>query len=185
MLKRENMFWHWSNEIPPLVCDAVVGRGLILSQGTALVGDGEEGVVDEAVRKTKVGFFQGDADAWLYHILWGYMKKANENSGWKFKITHQQEPQFTVYDKDFFYDFHEDASFHEKDMRKLSLVVFLSEPTDYTGGGFEFREDNMEQIPTGKGSILAFPSFLYHRVAPVESGVRYSIVNWFTGPALI
>ena len=185
MLKRENMFWHWDAEIPDLVCNAIIERGLELSQLEALVGDDKEGAVDEDVRKTRVGFFQENQDAWLFHVLAGYVEKANKNSGWDFNINHQQDPQFTVYDKDFFYDFHEDSSYHQKDMRKLSLVVLLSDPSDYTGGGFEFRDADLEEIPTKRGSILVFPSFLYHRVSPVESGVRYSIVNWFTGPALV
>ena len=183
MLKTQDMFWYWKEEIPPLVCNAIVDRGLELAAEVASVGDEEVGVVDENVRKSRVSWFDINQDAWIYHILWGYMEKANKNSGWKFKVTGQQQPQFTVYDESFFYDFHEDASYHEKDMRKISLVVFLSDTKDYDGGAFEFKEE--AQIPVEKGSILVFPSFLYHRVTPVTRGLRYSLVNWFTGPALV
>ena len=33
----------------------------------------------------------------------------------------------------------------------------------------------------GKGSIIVFPSFMWHRVTPVTSGLRYSLVNWNCG----
>jgi PKHD-type hydroxylase len=36
--------------------------------------------------------------------------------------------------------------------------------------------------PLVKGSMIAFPSILEHRVTPVLSGVRYSATMWFNGP---
>ena len=32
-----------------------------------------------------------------------------------------------------------------------------------------------------KGSIIVFPSFVWHRVKPVTSGTRYSLVVWHLG----
>ena len=32
-----------------------------------------------------------------------------------------------------------------------------------------------------KGSIIVFPSHLWHRVRPVTSGTRYSLVTWNLG----
>ena len=32
-----------------------------------------------------------------------------------------------------------------------------------------------------KGSLILFPAYLGHRVRPVTSGVRYSIVTWILG----
>jgi PKHD-type hydroxylase len=32
-----------------------------------------------------------------------------------------------------------------------------------------------------KGSIIVFPSFLWHRVKPVMQGTRYSLVLWNLG----
>ena len=36
-----------------------------------------------------------------------------------------------------------------------------------------------------KGSIVVFPSFVYHRVKPVTKGVRYSLVVWNLGNPFI
>jgi PKHD-type hydroxylase len=32
-----------------------------------------------------------------------------------------------------------------------------------------------------KGSIIVFPSFVWHRVKPVTKGTRYSLVMWNLG----
>ena len=34
---------------------------------------------------------------------------------------------------------------------------------------------------TSKGSIIVFPSFVWHRVKPVTKGTRYSLVIWNLG----
>ena len=32
-----------------------------------------------------------------------------------------------------------------------------------------------------KGSLIVFPSFVWHRVKPVTKGVRYSMPTWHLG----
>ena len=70
------------------------------------------------------------------------------------------------------------------------MTCSLSDPKDYEGGEFEFKmQDDKngdgynkicdEIIP--KGSIVVFPSFIYHRVKPVTKGNRYSLVVWNCG----
>ena len=47
------------------------------------------------------------------------------------------------------------------------------------------REENKHLVKAKeilpKGSIIVFPSFVWHRVKPVTSGVRYSLVLWNLG----
>jgi len=74
-------------------------------------------------------------------------------------------------------------------MRKLSIVMLLNNPVkDFSGGEFELNINN-EQKPLvpemNKGTIIAFPSFLLHRVKPVYLGVRKSIVIWVEGPRFL
>jgi PKHD-type hydroxylase len=84
------------------------------------------------------------------------------------------------------YDFHSDVHWPsptDRD-RKLSFVMQLSDPSEYTGGQFEFT--HIQDFPTAKfaakGSILVFPSALFHRVTPVTEGTRRSLVSWIEGP---
>lgn len=83
------------------------------------------------------------------------------------------------------YDWHHDVDWNKNDGgdRKLSVTVQLSDPEDYEGGHFEFLE--VEQPSSeirDKGTVLVFPSYLHHRVTPVTSGVRKTLVAWFEGP---
>jgi PKHD-type hydroxylase len=71
-------------------------------------------------------------------------------------------------------------------LRKLTVILLLSEPgVDFEGGNIQINHFS-EQFPwetnMKKGSVLMFPSFLLHRVAPILSGVRESITIWPVGP---
>ena len=68
--------------------------------------------------------------------------------------------------------------------RKLTIVVQLSDPTDYEGGTLELRPDsNIAQAPRARGTATIFPSFVLHRVTPVTAGTRWSLTLWSHGPA--
>ena len=175
------MWWSWQGILPVSVCEAIITEGKKLELTSGKVGgqsDNAEGGIDEKTRKSKVGFF--DFDNWVSAIAWRYMAYANQNSGWNFSITGQQQPQFTIYDNDEFYDFHEDSFGFQNDMRKLSMTISITNPDDYEGGNFEF-ENGIVPDSRPQGSIIVFPSFIKHRVSPVTKGTRYSLVNWFTG----
>lgn len=67
--------------------------------------------------------------------------------------------------------------------RKISIVTQLSDPDDYEGGILELAPcGQIFGIPKEKGSTVAFLSFINHRVTPVTSGTRYSLVGWCEGP---
>ena len=83
-----------------------------------------------------------------------------------------------------------DPNEHKK-IRKLSVTLSLSDEKDYEGGELEFdlgdTEPSQERAPRkcteirSKGSLVVFPSFIWHRVCPVTSGTRYSLVMWSLG----
>ena len=107
---------------------------------------------------------------------------------------------FTKYKLNQFYDWHCDSwenvydnpsnpDTHGK-IRKLSVTCSLSAPEDYEGGELEFDFRNMDpDKPTirkcaeiaPRGSIVVFPSHVWHRVKPVTKGTRYSLVIWNLG----
>lgn len=84
------------------------------------------------------------------------------------------------------YDQHTDIISEDSYIRKLSVIIQLSEPTDYQGGKLEII-DGSQVIPghSELGSINVFPSFLNHRVTPITMGQRYAIVTWAIGPPFI
>lgn len=67
--------------------------------------------------------------------------------------------------------------------RKLSIIVQLSDPSEYEGGEVQLlRAINPETLPKDKGLTIGFPSHTLHRVLPVTKGTRRSLVAWITGP---
>lgn len=73
-------------------------------------------------------------------------------------------------------------------VRKLSVTINLSSPEDYIGGDlkFDFGEHQKNKFKTcddakKRGTIVVFPSFVYHQVTPIKKGTRYSLVAWVLG----
>jgi PKHD-type hydroxylase len=73
-------------------------------------------------------------------------------------------------------------------VRKLSMTINLSDPNDYEGGDLKIDtksldEESVHNISEIKpqGSLVVFPSYLYHQVTPVTKGTRYSLVVWCLG----
>ena len=73
--------------------------------------------------------------------------------------------------------------------RKISMTLNLTDPKEYDGGDLKFdfgphwegnRYHLCEEIRP-RGSMIVFPSSLYHQVTPVTRGTRYSLVIWFLG----
>jgi PKHD-type hydroxylase len=82
------------------------------------------------------------------------------------------------------YDYHKDAAIKgsTRDV-KLTAILNISQ-TQYSGGQFEIFDGydaTVEEI-NECGSLLIFPSFLYHRVMPVTEGQRITLSAWFSGP---
>jgi len=70
--------------------------------------------------------------------------------------------------------------------RKLSLSLQLSDPVEYEGCVLELHAANsIEAAPLERGTVIAFPSYILHRVSPILSGRRRSLVAWFSGPCCV
>jgi PKHD-type hydroxylase len=148
-------------------------------------------------------------DKWIYDAVHPYIHEANQKAGWNFEWDWSESCQFTKYGIGQYYGWHcdsweepyqrkqnEDGTYpidHGK-IRKLSVTISLTEPDEYVGGNLEFdfrnqidwERDKKSKIKEcteirPRGSIIVFPSFVWHRVAPVTKGVRNSLVVWNLG----
>jgi PKHD-type hydroxylase len=94
--------------------------------------------------------------------------------------------QYTTYygDKKGHYDWHVDmGNSSNSSPRKLSLVMQLSDPDEYEGGELQLMSSaDPMTIEKKKGFIVVFPSYMLHKVTPVTSGTRKSLVIWIAGP---
>lgn len=119
----------------------------------------------------------------IYNKITELSKVANFKTNWNFDLWgFQDELQYTVYlGNGGHYDWHVDLGIKISN-RKLSCVVQLSEPNDYAGGELQLNiGDKSLTAPKTIGSVIFFPSFILHRVTPVTSGVRKSLVFWISG----
>ena len=70
-------------------------------------------------------------------------------------------------------------------VRKLSFTLQLSDENEYTGGNLEFADfddsKNKFIAPRTRGCLIVFDSRVPHRVCPVKSGLRKSLVGWVMG----
>jgi PKHD-type hydroxylase len=92
--------------------------------------------------------------------------------------------QYTLYDgENSHYTWHVDKGITNASPRKLSVVIQLSDPSEYDGGNLELLYgDQPDRAKKAKGMMYVFPSYLLHRVTPITSGKRRSLVVWLSGP---
>lgn len=128
----------------------------------------------------------------------GTVNTSNKDKvGYEFDIDVTEPLQYTVYNGEgAHYDWHVDHKFDpeplEESVRKISFTILLNKPrVDFEGG--EFIIDLQHPTPEGdpeaydtvdlrQGDIVLFPSYHYHKVAPVTKGIRKSLVGWVRGP---
>lgn len=148
------------------------------------------------IRESKVKFISRDNEnGWIFDRFNDSINRQNADY-YGFDLYGYDSFQYTVYegDKNGQYDWHSDLLYgtelgdtlHNSITRKLTLVMLLNEPeVDFTGGEFQMnvgREESAITMDMKRGTIVMFPSFILHRVKPVLSGVRKSIVIWVEGP---
>lgn len=80
------------------------------------------------------------------------------------------------------YDWHTDLGYGEAAKRKLSIVIGIND--QYDGGDLEFFVNGVQSIRLTKGIVVAFPSWMSHRVTPVTAGERWTMAAWISGPEL-
>jgi PKHD-type hydroxylase len=178
MMITNPLYWSWKKEIPESVCDAIIEEGKKLEFKYGVI---DKDKLDKNIRNSQIGWFS--KNQWVAGIMRHYIEIANFQA-WNFRLSTIQDPQFTIYNKGGFYGFHQDSSLHQDGMRKLSCVITIAKPEDFEGGEFEFEDGTVPDIKE-RGSVLVFPSFISHRVSPVTSGTRYSLVAWHEGPKFL
>ena len=180
-------------------CDRVVAEGETLPHDSnATIGRSDQARRDTTRRQTELAFFPQSRDyAWLYEPILQCVQAANAKF-WNFRLSGIERAQYAIYNPEQFYGWHIDQ--HPKPYengpykgltRKLSFTLQLTDGADYEGGDFELREPGEDDVvqraenTRGRGSVIIFPSFVFHRVTPVTRGVRRSLVGWIIGPPFV
>ena len=206
-----NYYWYFQSIIPPRICDLIVqyGKAQKKKQVTAITGGlgRDRDLTKNPLTKEELKDLKKKRhsniiwmnDRWIYKEIQPYINQANVNAGWNFEWDWSESCQFTIYKKGQYYDWHCDSwdkPYTEEGptkgkIRKLSVTLTLSDPQTYKGGEleFDFRQNDPDKpqktqvcseiLP--KGSLVVFPSFVWHRVKPIIKGERYSLVIWNLG----
>jgi len=205
----QNYYYYFQSVLTPRFCDELIKYGTSQQEQLALTGGqttkiqegkdlNEEDIVD--LKKKRDSNVVWLSDRWIYKEIQPYINQANKLAGWNFDWDYSEACQFTKYKLNQFYDWHCDSwenlydNPNNKDthgkIRKLSVTCSLSDPKDYKGGELEFDFRNMDPSKpnvrkcaeiSARGSIVVFPSHVWHRVKPVTKGTRYSLVIWNLG----
>lgn len=176
-------YWVFQSAISSEMCDLLVKETDWGKAEEGAIHETNEGVVNTSIRKTDVVFLPLMAPA--EGIVRNAIVLANSGARWNYKLTGVEPVQMGRYTIGGHYDYHMDTENPnaKNEQRKLTAVMFLSDPNEYEGGEFEFKHLKFEQPKFPKGSIIVFPSFLEHKVNPVLSGERITAVCWAHGPA--
>lgn len=172
----------------PEVCDQIIATGLTKPLDYAKIGGDTEGRIDFSHRRTKLRWMNIMEIENIYTHMFLLVKDVNKYN-YDFDISHGiSNIQFTEYHSDDmgFYEWHVDTFMRSPMLfdRKLSVVIQLSDPSDYEGGNFIFDrcEPMPEELFRPRGSVVIFPSFQWHKVTEVTKGIRHSLVMWVDGP---
>jgi len=204
-MQLQNYYYWFKDAIPHHVCDDIVRHAKSIQDQMAVTG----GYSNKKLNKKEVQDLKKKRDSnivwlderWIYNAIHPYIHTANRNANWNFQWDFSESCQFTKYKKGQYYDWHcdswdrpyhkpEEPNSHGK-QRKLSVTLSLSDDKDYSGGELEFDMRNLDPDKKAnthvlkeirsKGSLVVFPSDVWHRVKPVKRGVRHSLVIWNLG----
>jgi len=205
-INSEYCYWYFSGALSEKFCDDVIARGNEEKEKLGITGRfenvPEEELTEEQKKDLKLQRNSNIAwlsDPWIYRAVHPFIHQANKNAGWNFQWDFSEACQFTKYKIDQHYDWHKDSwsqpydksenvNYYKK-IRKLSVTCQLTDGSEYEGGELDFQPRDQADptliVPCKeakvKGSIIVFPSHIYHRVKPVTKGVRYSLVIWSLG----
>jgi len=202
-----NHFWCFSSAIPSKICDDIINYALSKPETIAKTGGFDKPVLTEKeilnLKQKRSSDVVWLNENWIYKEIQPYIQIANKNAGWNFEWSRSEVCQFTKYKLNQYYDWHCDSwdtPYNKPNtpdhglIRKLSMTCQLTDGSEYEGGELQFDRRNYEpnlrnknkHVITSKeilakGSIVVFPSFVWHRVKPVTKGKRYSLVMWNLG----
>jgi PKHD-type hydroxylase len=173
-------YWLYESAISKEQCELIIKEADWLKKETAEYMVGKDSEVNNSIRKTTVTFMP-------FHSVVGCIMNTHlleiNKYQWNYDIRGIQDIQIGHYGIGGHYDWHPDTMPPDENnmQRKLSAVLMLSDPNDYEGGLLEIKDVELPKL--AQGTVIIFPSPMYHRVTELTKGERYTAVAWAVGPA--
>ena len=183
----DSAYYIKKNAFSESFCNNILKQGDQKKLELAKIADG-----NQVNRKSHVTWLD---DKSLIEQITPTINEANEKTGWNFLLREFEPLQYTIYNIRDHYDWHIDThakSYKNGLIRKLSFTICLND--DYEGGFFEIclphpnysKHKNFRFKKVFKqGTIIVFPSHIWHKVHPVTSGTRKVLVGWVVGKPFV
>lgn len=149
-----------------------------------VLSDTDDGALSEKTRSTDLTWIYSDEESnWLYEKLWKLLK---DQWPWLVKL---EILQFSVYRPGGHFEWHNDNAYNSTNpgeivpptvrKRAVTAVIQLTDPSKYTGGQLLLSTPRgIIVAPNERGRMTAFSSRVHHKVEPVKTGVRKTLVCW-------
>jgi len=148
-----------------------LGDALVLEEGK-VHGD----KVNHSIRNSRIAWIHPEKNTWWLFDRAIMVFKSS------LPFSSLQSMQYTVYDsKGSHYDWHRDVGSGDNIAKaRINVAVLqLSNPNEYKGGVLQIKyEDQVIDVMKTKGMVTTFPIQLEHKVTPVTSGVRKTLIMW-------
>jgi PKHD-type hydroxylase len=181
----------WRSAFTPEECQMIIDMGEQLEFQKGRTGGNDSGSITDH-RDTDITWLNPThQNDWIHKRIAGVAARVNFD---KFQLSLQQFDgfQYSKYKPSGHYNWHidcigepENPSLH----RKLSMSVMLTAPADYEGGELLLLNSGNPEDPTVLkpeiGDMVCFYSFVSHKVAPVISGERITLVTWAVGEKFV
>jgi PKHD-type hydroxylase len=182
---RETNFMTWENGFSDSQIARIIEIGEKQPMQPATVSSDNSFDVVDQIRKSEVSWIANTEEStWIYDSM-AYICRMLNGQFFGFDLYGFIEDfQYTVYRPGGdHYTWHIDKGMINNSPRKLSMVLQLSDPSEYDGGDLEFYvQSEPIKAEKKKGIVYVFPSWILHRVTPVTRGTRRSLVMWVAGP---
>tara|TARA_Y100001951_G_C11237093_1_gene238137 strand:+ start:205 stop:762 length:558 start_codon:yes stop_codon:yes gene_type:complete len=180
-------YYFWDSAIEKDECEQLISEYKDSEFSVAKVGGGRPNLkrTDLEYRDTDIIWIK--PDRLINRAFYGFVKEANDNF-FHYDLDGHEALQLSKYDKDGHYQWHTDnpdINLQTEVIRKLSASIQLSDPSTYEGGEFQLYNGETEPIIPdikNQGSVIVFDARDWHRITPILSGMRYSLVMWAVGP---
>lgn len=168
---------YYQQAMPPAFCDYVLNSLCWDDSASGTVYRDEVGAVtNETLRKTDI--LSENLMSPLGSVCKNYLVDGNVKGQWAPSLIDFDLVQILRYTEGGHYRWHNDLLPPENGtQRAVSFVMLLNDPSEFEGGLLQIR-DKSDNLLKNKGDIVVFDAAAQHRVTPITSGVRYSVVCW-------
>ena len=169
--------------LSPETCSILVDQHLSNHWVNGTVGTNSKSFTYQDLKKRKCKVTPLRNDDILFKIIETANRLYHSKKKASFTFHKNDPPIILFYEQNDFFDWHVDVGQNDSitSERKISFSVQLSNPDKFSGGDLEFDttlEQSQRDYLRLQGNIIFFPSDIPHKITPIVSGIRYSLVGW-------